>query len=389
MYLVNCHNCKNCLFSTNLNSKEYYIFNKKVDKNSYDTIIAEIKDFQKLQDYIERFNNLSIISCKKNLEIINSENCLWNYIKNSKNIYYGFDVCDLNNGSYVFDWWWWEDLFDFYEFFDDCKLSYEWQEMGNSYQALFNNYCYWVSKTIYCLNCYHSSNLFWCVGLKNKSYCILNKQYTKEEYEKLVPKIIEFMSSPQPSPEGEGVREWWEFFTSSLSPFGYNETVAQEYFPIISPPIPNPFPPREKGDNSFLFSFSLGGKDAWKADRWTFNWSDYEAPFPKVEKIIPASKLPKNIAEIPDDILNWAIECEITKKPFRIIKEKLEFYRKYNLPIPRRHPDQRHWDRMKLRNPRKLFARKCDKCWKEIQTTYTPGRPEIVYCQDCYNKEIY
>jgi hypothetical protein len=31
------------------------------------------------------------------------------------------------------------------------------------------------------------------VGLHDKSYCILNKQYTKEEYEELVPKIIEKM----------------------------------------------------------------------------------------------------------------------------------------------------------------------------------------------------
>lgn len=27
----------------------------------------------------------------------------------------------------------------------------------------------------------------------------------------------------------------------------------------------------------------------------------------------------KSITDIPDDILNWAIECEVTKKPFRII----------------------------------------------------------------------
>jgi len=26
--------------------------------------------------------------------------------------------------------------------------------------------------------------------------------------------------------------EWGEFFPASLSPFGYNETVAQEYFPL-------------------------------------------------------------------------------------------------------------------------------------------------------------
>ena len=120
-----------------------------------------------------------------------------------------------------------------------------------------------------------------------------------------------------------------------------------------------------------------------------FNWSTYEAPFPKVEKIILALKLPENIVEIPDDILNWAIECEITKKPFRIIAQELDFYRKHNLPIPRRHPDQRHLDRMKLRNPRKLFTRICDKCGKDIQTTYVPERSEIVYCQECYEKEIY
>jgi hypothetical protein len=87
--------------------------------------------------------------------------------------------------------------------------------------------------------------------------------------------------------------------------------------------------------------------------------------------------------------LNWAIECETTKKPFRIIPQELEFYRKHNLPIPRKHPDERHKERMALRNSRKLFTRKCDKCRKEIQTTYAPERPEIVYCQECYEKEIY
>jgi hypothetical protein len=155
--------------------------------------------------------------------------------------------------------------------------------------------------------------------------------------------------------------EWGEFFPSSMSPFGYNETVAQEYYP-------------------------LSRSEATKGG--VFQWSDYEAPFPKVEKIIPASKLPEDIAKIPDDILNWAIECEVTKRPFRIIKQELEFYRKHNLPIPRRHPDQRHLDRMALRNPRKLFERKCDKCHEVMITTYAPERPEKVYCESCYEKVV-
>ena len=109
----------------------------------------------------------------------------------------------------------------------------------------------------------------------------------------------------------------------------------------------------------------------------------------KVEKIIPASKLPNDIKNISDDILNWAIQCEITGKPFKIIKPELDFYRKMNLPIPRKHPDQRHKDRMALRNPRKLWKRNCIKCNAEIQTTYAPERKEIVYCEKCYLESVY
>ncbi len=68
-----------------------------------------------------------------------------------------------------------------------------------------------------------SSNCFLCVNLENKKYCILNKQYSKEEYEVLVPQIIEHMQK---------TGEWGEFFPVCLSPFGYNETVAQEHFKL-------------------------------------------------------------------------------------------------------------------------------------------------------------
>jgi len=154
--------------------------------------------------------------------------------------------------------------------------------------------------------------------------------------------------------------ERWEFLPLSMSLFGYNETIAQEYFP-------------------------LNKDEALKA--W-FPRSDYEAPFPQVDKVLKTNELP-DIQEVTDEILQQAIECEVTKKPFRIIKPELDFYRKHNLPLPTRHPDQRHKERMLLRNPRKLRDRKCDKCWIDIKTSYSPERKEIVYCEQCYNKEIY
>jgi len=191
---------------------------------------------------------------------------------------------------------------------------YEWLSVWRySRNLLFCNTIWKWEDLIYCIEVKKSKNCFACVNLKHKEYCILNKQYTKEEYNKLVPKIIEHMVSTW---------EWWEFFPASISPFWYNETIAQEHFP-------------------------LSKEEAIK--KW-FNWSNYEQPFPKVDKIIEANQLPDNITDIPDDILNRAIKCEITWKPFKLIKEELTFYRKHKLSIPRRHPDQRHLDRMKLRN---------------------------------------
>jgi hypothetical protein len=110
---------------------------------------------------------------------------------------------------------------------------------------------------------------------------------------------------------------------------------------------------------------------------------------PNVAKTITASQIPDNIKEIPDEILNWAILCEKTGRPFKIQPLELSLLRKMNVPAPRLHPDQRHRDRFALRNPRKLWERNCAKCQKPIKTTYSPDRPEIVYCEGCYMKEVY
>ena len=97
---------------------------------------------------------------------------------------------------------------------------------------------------------------------------------------------------------------------------------------------------------------------------------------------------------------------------FKIIKSELDFYRKMNLPLPRLCPNCRHYQRIKQRNPLKLWHRKCmcngstsspnnnstihqynntvihthgnEPCPNEFETTYSPDRPEIVYCEACY-----
>ena len=90
-----------------------------------------------------------------------------------------------------------------------------------------------------------------------------------------------------------------------------------------------------------------------------------------------------------DAVLAGTLVCEVTKKPFKIIKQELLFYIENSIPIPTKHPDQRHKERMDLRNPRTLYERACSECGKDIMTTYAPERPEKVVCEDCYRKIVY
>ncbi len=348
-FLFNCQNCTDCFLCFNITNKQFCINNIQYSENEYfekkQELLVNLIQTKKI--YFERKREV----IQKSINTIACENVTWDDLKNCSNAVSSFSSFDCRDIKYCTNSEYLSDCYDY------NSTSWPWELClevistgGKAYNVVFSSVSN-GTRGIYLDHCIDCSDCFGCIGLRNKQYCILNKQYTKEQYEELVPKIIEHMQKTW---------EWWEFFPASLSPFWYNETAASEYFPL------------EKSE-----ALKLG-----------FNWSDYEAPFPKVEKIIPASKLPDDISKIPDDILNWAIECEVSNKLFRIIKQELEFYRKHNLPIPRRHPDQRHKDRMALRNPRKLFERKCDKCHKDILTTYSPERTEIVYCEECYDSHM-
>ncbi len=247
-----------------------------------------------------------------------------------------------------------KDVYDTNQYGTKLEMTYESCIVGDhSYHLLFSFNCHTnCANLFYCWEAITSKDCFGCISLKNDRYCILNKQYSKEEYEEMVPRIIEHMKK---------TGEWGEFPPMRVSKFGYNKTTAHLYYPL------------EKG----------------AAVERGLKWMDTDPPPPKVSKTISADKLPDNIKDIPDLILDWAIECEVTGKPFRITEPELKFYRQQKLPIPRRYFYQRHLDRFRLRNPRKFWERGCGKCGETIRTTYAPERPEAVYCEKCYLATVY
>ncbi len=356
-FLRDCIGCKSCFLCAGLRNKEYCLENEQLTKEEYGKRLQTIDlgSSAQYQKCAARRKEIEREHPFKEFHGHNTERCSGDYLVSCKDTHASFDCEDVERAKFCYQVVTGaKNVYDIYQYGLKLQESLECTISGeNSYHLLFtlggNVSC---SDLLYCWYMENAKSCFGCVNMKHASYCILNKQYTREEYENLVPKIIEHMRK---------TGEWGEFLPSSLSLFGYNKTSAQVYFPLKT-------------------------ADA-QARGW--QWDDEEAPPPEVKKTIDAKMLPDNQKDIPDDILNWAIRCEVTGRPFKIQPQELTFYRTQKLPIPRRHWYQRHLDRFQQRNPRTFWNRSCAKCGKEIRTTYAPDRPEIVYCEDCYLKEVY
>jgi len=353
-FSIDCIGCTHCFGCAGLRHKEYHIFNEPRSREEYE---RELREYDTMRSSV-------VYACQKRIRELDrnrphrfaihdqTEEATGDYIVKSRRIQNSFDIEECEDVSDSIGIEYGKDVARS-AFLYHPELCYEQLSVTYSQNVYFSYGVYNSHNIEYSMMVHQSSSdCFGCVGLKRNNYCILNKQYSKEEYEILRVKLINHMRK---------TGEYGEFFPPSLSPFAYNETVAQEYYPLTK----------------------------CTAEEQGFRWRDIEEELPKVKRIIKANQLPDSQSDIPDDVLNWAIQGEKTDRPFKIMKRELQFYRSEKLPLPRFHPDERHHARVTLRNPRKLWKRNCAKCGEEMQTTYSPERPEIVYCEKCYLKEVY
>jgi len=184
------------------------------------------------------------------------------------------------------------------------------------------------------------------------------------------------------------VYKYGEFFPAELSPVSYNESMAQEYFPL---------------------SKEIAVKQGYK-------W--YDAADRNYKPTLKAGDLPGDIKDVPDSITGEIIACahagadceQLCVGAFKITSDELNFYRKLGVPLPRLCHNCRTFERLKQRTGLQLYPRKCDcagvksensvyqntvkhphgaeHCPNEFETAYAPDRPQIVYCEQCYQQEV-
>lgn len=368
-FLFDCRNCQNCFGCTNLRYKSYRFFNQQLTREEYQIKIKEINLGNRdiLEQYKERFEKLRNEAICRNLNNDRKNiNCLGDQLVQSKNCYRVFRSIGAKafeggegrgneNVRYSDDVGEVKDSMELYIVGPDVFLSYEIVEAIKSHNIKFS---FFISNSIdldYCLNCRNCRHCFGCVGLRNKSYCISNKQYSKEEYYDLLDKIKTKMLK-----DGE----YGEFFPLSMGLHPYSDTYAMVEFPLTKEEVL---------------------KRGWQ-------WYDEPKISPDLKglELLEVKDVPKDIKDVKDDILDKAILCEITGKPFRIIKPELDFYRKHNFPIPTKHPNQRMLERFQKRNPSKLWQAICAKCGELMYTSYPPEKQKElkIYCESCYLKEV-
>lgn len=371
-FLFNCRNCHDCFGCVNLNSQAYCIFNQQYSKEEYQEKMKSIDlgSFAQIKNAEKDFNEFSLKFPRRYAKIVKSVDVSGDFVENSKKCVNCFSVFGgAENCKHV--WLVYSQIKDSYDLDHSGLNSIESYEASSIYpgnQVLFSKFIFVGHHIEYSYNCHNCAYLFGCVGLKNKQYCIFNKQYTKEEFEILREKIINQMKE-MPFVDRKGrTFSYGEFFPIEFSPFAYNETVAQELRSLSKKEIED-----------------LG-----------YNYIEQNEKNYAIET--SHADLVDNIDEAERDIVGKVISCEHggnctdrCTEAFKITESEFAFYKNYHIPLPRLCSNCRHYARFRQKNPLKLWHRSCmnEGCTNKFETSYAPERPEIVYCEKCYQKEVY
>ncbi|OGG38318.1 hypothetical protein A3I34_02425 [Candidatus Jorgensenbacteria bacterium RIFCSPLOWO2_02_FULL_45_12] len=350
-FLRDSSGCSDCFGCVNIRHGKYKFMNEQLSKDSYAARISEIKgSYAATEKFREEFEKFSLSFPRRenvNLKAITSSG---DFLFETKNVRDSFETVGAENSRFLYFAKTAKDSYDVIGFGYDSELLLETVGVGYTSRAVgcvsSDN-----SRDIeYCFATKQSENCFGCDGLKNGKWCILNSPYAEEEYKKLRGGIIDEMKK-------EGT--YGLAFPQEIAPYAYNETIGQDNLPLTKE----------------------------EAIARGFGWQE-NIQITRGKETLEPSDIPDHIRDVPSNICSEILKCLNCERNYRIIPQELQLYKELVVPLPRKCFFCRHKDRIHRRGPFKLFSRKCDKCGKDIRTTFSTDRPEIVYCEACYQSEV-
>lgn len=364
-FIRDARNAEHCFGSANLRNKKYVMWNEQLTKEEYEKKRKEIDlgSYQTYQTMKARADEVWKNSIPHPAyDYMFNDNCTGSYVFYSKNCKECYDSGYCEDCKYVMliknpkv-----KDSYDYVDWGEGAERIYECITVGNAVSDVrFSQDVHASHHVEYSKSCMSSSNLFGCSAMRSKQYCILNKQYTKEEFEAMRKKVIEQMNmTPYQAKSGVSYR-YGEFFPMEFSPHDYNDTFAYMFESLSKEEA------KKKG-----LSWMESSPQEYAI---TKNWSD----------------LPDHIREASDDILREIIKCGSCVRGYRITQQEFQFLRQHNLPLPRRCPFCRIEEKAKRWAwQMTLVDRTCDSCGKLFRTNYRIEDAPTVYCKDCYFEKV-
>ncbi|MEI8174528.1 MAG: hypothetical protein WCG28_01095 [bacterium] len=351
-FVLNGRGLMNCFGCVNLNNKSHYFLNKPMKVGEYNKKVNEILgSYKKIEEFKKEFEKFILSFPMREHNNIKTVDSTGNYLFQCKNVKDSFEVTGAEDCRYLFSTKGAKDSIGMIGYGTQSERLLEVVAGGYSSNIIGS---FWPENCREIINSFDLRNCTNCVGcdaLRNSEYSILNKQYKKEEYERLREKIIKELTDQD---------LYGLMIPPELAPFAYNESIAQDNFPLT--------------------------KD--EAISQGFRWEDDIQKTEGKETLQP-EEIPDHIKDVSNSITDKILRCIDCSRNYKIIKQELLFYRKMIIPIPKKCFYCRHQDRIIKRGPYKFWNRNCAKCQKEITTNYAPDRPEIVYCEKCYQQEVY
>lgn len=352
-FLYDCEDCINCFMSSGLRHKQYVFCGKQLTQEAYEQQMAIIDfgSFATITLLKDEFAQMKEKYSKRYILTARSQNVSGNYLYGCKDTLESYMMESAENCVNCYHM-----VNNVKDCLDVCAFGYGLERAyhssavgGGSYHVRASTIVIEGSKDIeYCIETRGCSDCFGSVGIVKEQYCILNIQYSKEEFFVLKKLLIDHMKQ---------TGEYGKFFPKSMSPWGYNETVAQLVMP-------------------------LSQEEAVKKG---FKWFEKSLPQYTTDQVyVP----PDNIRDVQwDNLVGKVIVCAESGRPFKIIKQEFDFYKKYSIPFPRLHPDMRLKHRFPTGELYNLHEAPCASCKITIQTSMR--NEDSVLCESCYQKAIY
>lgn len=353
-FLFDCQDCEDCFLCYNLRNKKFCIWNKQYSKQDYEKEISKYnlssrKQYNELkQSFLKYITNNA---WWKNLQINSVENWEWNYLDNCKdvkNCYLAELLEDCENAARSIST-------------KKSKYIISAFDAENIYMtALAQVQCYNISYSFnvtesknleYCWNCFRCEDCFLCCWLVWKKYHILNKEYSKQDYEKLKAEISIDMK-----------QKWiyGEFFPAYFSPSSYEETM----------------------------SWVLCSLDLETQKKLWFNVFEHEKSNKDDFKDI--SELPDDICDTVDFDFKWWYYDDEAKRPFQISDLDITFSKKLWVPLNDKFYIRRLKENFSWMFPEiQLRETKCAKSWKIIKTALPVKLDWRILSIEEYEKVIY